>query len=369
MWALIFGAVLVGSAAGFVYLVSRFYKFTFMKKITMEKKFLNILLSILIILIMFVVLTLTINMMNAIIVLMHLVVIWLIFDLIFFIIKKCRKKPFKFYYQGVVAIAATVAYLTVGWYFAHNVVATNYDLTTDKDVESLRIVQISDSHIGATFHYKEFSNYVDKMNKENPDVVVITGDFVDDDTSKEDMINSCKALSKFKTKYGVYFVYGNHDKGYYGKEYRGYDGNDLANELKKNGVKVLEDESVQIGDKYYLVGRQDYSEVEKGGTRKSAGDLVKNLDSSKYIIMLDHQPNHYDEEKNANVDLVLSGHTHGGQLIPITYSGEWLGMNDKTYGYEKENNTDFIVSSGIGDWSIKFKTGCKAEYVVVNINK
>ena len=58
------------------------------------------------------------------------------------------------------------------------------------------------------------------MNKENPDVVVITGDFVDDDTSKEDMIQSCKALSKFKTKYGVYFVYGNHDKGYYGKEYR-----------------------------------------------------------------------------------------------------------------------------------------------------
>lgn len=369
MWGLIFGFVLLFAVACFVYLISRFYKFRFMKKITMNKKFLTILLSIIIILVMFTVLTLTLNMMNSIIVLMHLVVIWLIVDFIFFIIKKCRKKPFKFYFQGIIAMVLTAVYLTFGWYFAHNVVATDYNLTTEKDMNSLRIVQLSDSHIGATFHYKEFSQYVDTMNKENPDVVVITGDFVDDDTSKEDMIQSCKALSKFKTKYGVYFVYGNHDKGYYGKEYRGYDGNDLAKELKKNGVKVLEDESVLLNNQFYLVGRQDYSEVEKGGTRASAKDLVKNLDCNKYIIMLDHQPNHYKEEKNANVDLVLSGHTHGGQLIPITYSGEWLGMNDKTYGYEREKNTDFIVSSGIGDWSIKFKTGCVAEYVVVDINK
>ena len=206
------------------------------------------------------------------------------------------------------------------------------------------------------------------MQKLNPDVVLITGDFVDDDTSKEDMIKACKALGTLNTKYGVYFAFGNHDKGYYPPENRGYDGNDLINELEKNGVTVLQDESVLVDNRFYIVGRQDRSEVEKGGTRSDMSTLVKNLDSSKYIIVMD-QPNDYNNELNANVDLVLSGHTHGGQLLPINKIGQWIGANDKTYGIEKRNNTNFIVTSGISDWAVKFKTGCKSEYVVVDIHQ
>ena len=97
--------------------------------------------------------------------------------------------------------------------------------------------------------------------------------------------------------------------------------------------------------------------------------LVKNLDSSKYIIVMDHQPNDYNNESNANVDLVLSGHTHGGQLLPINKIGQWIGANDKTYGIEKRNNTNFIITSGISDWAVNFKTGCKSEYVVVDIHQ
>ena len=207
------------------------------------------------------------------------------------------------------------------------------------------------------------------MQKLNPDVVLITGDFVDDDTSKEDMIKACKALGTLNTKYGVYFAFGNHDKGYYPPENRGYDGNDLINELEKNGVTVLQDESVLVDNRFYIVGRQDRSEVEKGGIRSDMSTLVKNLDSSKYIIVMDHQPNDYNNESNANVDLVLSGHTHGGQLLPINKIGQWIGANDKTYGIEKMNNTNFIVTSGISDWAVKFKTGCKSEYVVVDIHQ
>ena len=95
--------------------------------------------------------------------------------------------------------------------------------------------------------------------------------------------------------------------------------------------------------------------------------LTENLDTSKYSIVLDHQPHDYDNQAAAKVDLVLSGHTHGGQFFPINYVGEWSGENDKTYGLETRDVTNFIVTSGISDWAIKFKTGCKSEYVVIDI--
>lgn len=101
--------------------------------------------------------------------------------------------------------------------------------------------------------------------------------------------------------------------------------------------------------------------------RAEISELTNGLDTNKYMIVLDHQPNDYAGEAEAEVDLVLSGHTHGGQLFPATYVGEWLGMNDKTYGYEKRGSTDFIVTSGISDWEILFKMGTKSEYTVITV--
>ena len=95
--------------------------------------------------------------------------------------------------------------------------------------------------------------------------------------------------------------------------------------------------------------------------------LVKNLDKNKYMIVLDHQPTDYANQANAGVDLVLSGHTHGGQLFPFNQVGKWIGANNWIYGHKKEKDTDFIVTSGISSWAIKFKTGTKSEYAVINI--
>lgn len=163
----------------------------------------------------------------------------------------------------------------------------------------------------------------------------------------------------------VYYVFGNHDRGYYAAERRGYDEQRLVDELIKNNVKVLKDDVVYITDDVVLIGRDDAS----ARHRRNIADLVSDIPSDKYMIVLNHQPNDYDNEAAANVDLVLSGHTHGGQLFPATHVGEWIGANDATYGYSKRDNTDFIVTSGISDWEIKFKTGCASEYVIIDINK
>ncbi|MDO4649781.1 MAG: metallophosphoesterase, partial [Eubacteriales bacterium] len=254
-----------------------------------------------------------------------------------------------------------------GWYEAHHIIATRYQVETQKAVEPLHLVQITDSHLGATFDGEGFAQAIERIQSENPDVVVITGDFVDDDSSREDMMRSCEALKTLETKYGVYFVFGNHDKGYYNNERRGYDADDLILELEKNGVTVLQDEKVLLGDSYELIGRQDRSEEDFGRTRASMEELVSESNPEKYQIVLDHQPNDFENQEKTGVDLVLSGHTHGGQFFPINRLGEWFGLNDMTYGIRKNGNTTFEVSSGISDWAIKFKTGCKAEYVVIDI--
>lgn len=367
IWLLIMGALLIAFVATIVYLTNRFCKFKIIKNLSRGKKWLERLLGMIPIAFIVVVLWITMGYMNAIIVVLHLAAVWLIGDAITLIIAKCRKKNFQKNYTGVAAIVFTVIYLCVGWYLAHNVWRTAYEIETDKAVGNIRIVLFSDSHVGTTFDGDGWKQYIDRMNAENPDVVLITGDFVDDDTSKEDMINSCKAMGDLKTKYGVYFAFGNHDKGYYA-EHRGYSGDDLIEELQKNNVKVLQDENVLIDDRFYIIGRQDRSEEQKNNARADMDTLVKSLDKNKFSIVMDHQPYDYEGEAEAKVDLVLSGHTHGGQLIPVNHVGEWTGENAKTYGYKKKEDTNFIVTSGISDWAIKFKTGCKSEYVVIDIN-
>lgn len=78
----------------------------------------------------------------------------------------------------------------------------------------------------------------------------------------------------------------------------------------------------------------------------------------------------YEALKDANMDLVLSGHTHGGQLFPLMTieNHSNIAEDDRVYGYEKRENTNFIVTSGISDWAIKFKTGCKSEYLIISID-
>ena len=98
-------------------------------------------------------------------------------------------------------------------------------------------------------------------------------------------------------------------------------------------------------------------------------DLLHNLDKGKYMIVLDHQPADFVNQAKSGVDLVLSGHTHGGQLLPFNQVGKWIKANDLIYGHEKRKNTDFIVTSGISAWAIKFKTGTKSEFVIIDVKK
>nr|MCR5831838.1 metallophosphoesterase [Lachnospiraceae bacterium] len=302
----------------------------------------------------------------TIIILIHLAVFMLLGDLFRFILQKSGTLSPQSHITDICALVLCVAYFCIGWYLMHGLWETDYNLTTDKNVETIRIAHIADSHIGTGFSGKGFADKLKKIEEASPDLLVITGDFVDDSTSKQDMIDACAALGAVDLKYGKYFCFGNHDRGYYSDSRRGYGGDDLIAELEKNGVTVLQDDYVPVGDSYYIIGRHDAGYG--ASQRLDTAELVDGLDSTKYTIVLDHQPTDYDGEAAAGVDLVLSGHTHGGQLWPLEYIQPLVSSNDNVRGYERRGNTDFIVTDGISDWAVKFRTGCKSEFNIINIS-
>lgn len=361
------GLICIGSA---VYLAARVRRFGPLQRLRQKRRALSWLIGFALVLLPAAALSLLWTPLNMAVCLLHLTLFWLLADLVFALIRKLRHAAFKRYWAGLTALIVSVGWLTMGWVQANCVWRKDYTISTDKEVGSLRVALLSDSHMGTTFHAEGFAGHLQRVQAQQPDVAVMVGDFVDESTTRADMAAACQALGQLDAPYGVYFVFGNHDKNNYAGEGRAYTGEELAAELEKNGVTVLEDETVLIDHRFYLIGRQDASEAaEHRGGRASMAELTQNLDKSKFSIVLDHQPRDYASQAASGVDLVLSGHTHGGQLIPLVQLMKIPGMSgdNNVYGLQARDQTRFIVSSGISDWELLFKTGCRSEYVIIDI--
>lgn len=361
MWLIILGVIAAALITGVVYMVIAVGRFGGIKALAGDRKWLKNLLSLACIALVFLIVSLAMSPVNAAVVFLHEVLFFLAFGGIMRIVRHFTGKETAVYWQGWLAIGTSVIYLAVGYYLLHHVWQTDYSLETEKPV-SLKIAMFADSHMSTTFDGEGFAEHMKTIEEQHPDIVLIPGDFVDDWSKKADMLRACEALGKMNVKYGVWYSYGNHDEGFMNS--RDFTASELEQALRDNGIHILTDEYELVDNSFYVVGRKDSSL----GERKSMDELLEGVDTSKYIIVLDHEPNDYDNEAASAADLVVSGHTHGGQLFPATYVGEWFGINDRTYGYEKRNGTDFIVTSGISDWEIQFKTGTKSEYVMIDVN-
>ncbi len=369
-WMMMMGLIGLICIGSMVYLAARVRRFGPIQRLSQKRRALSWLIGFALVLISAAALCLLWTPLNMAVCLLHLTLFWLLSDLVFALIRRLRHAAFKRYWAGLAALIVSVGWLTMGWVQANCVWRKDYTISTDKEVGSLRVALLSDSHMGTTFHAEGFARHLQRVQAQQPDVVVMVGDFVDESTTRADMTAACQALGRMDAPYGVYFVFGNHDKNNYAGEGRAYTGEELTAALEENGVTVLEDETVLIDDRFYLIGRQDASEaVEHRGGRASMAELTQNLDKSKFSIVLDHQPRDYASQAASGVDLVLSGHTHGGQLIPLVQLMKIPGMSgdNNVYGLQSRDQTRFIVSSGISDWELLFKTGCRSEYVIIDI--
>lgn len=226
------------------------------------------------------------------------------------------------------------------------------DIKLDKSLsKNYKIVVLSDLHLGYTIGKAELEHWVELINREQADLVLIAGDLVDGDTRPIIAEGLAEVINRIKAP--IYACLGNH-------EYIGNEAEELAF-LKKTKVHLLKDSISLIDDVLYIVGRDDRSNP----YRQSTAELTKDLDKTKPIIVLDHQPYALEESAKSGVDLHLSGHTHRGQVFPINL------LVDKMYrlshGYMQEGDTHYYVSSGMGIWGGKYRIGTQSEYCVITL--
>ena len=360
-WILLLGtAALLGLGAIFYfYLITRVRRFSFLRRLAEKHRALSWLIAIAAVASLF--LLWSVNLYAVVIAVLYTALIWLLCDLAAWIVRRIRKTEPKRYWAGAAAVALSAILLISGWIAAHRVRRTHYEVQTDRIEAPLRIALIADSHLGVTLDGAAFAKELRRIEAEQPDLLVIAGDFVDDDSEKADLVRACEALGTFSAPYGVYYVYGNHDDGY--GRYRDFTPLELREALESNGVVILEDEAAQLRSDVTLIGRRDRSSKD----RRSAEALLKSVGAETYNILLDHQPNDYAAEAAAGANLVLSGHTHGGHVFPAGQIGILLGANDAIYGRTVRGDTTFIITSGISGWAIPFKIGAVSEYVIIDL--
>ena len=178
---------------------------------------------------------------------------------------------------------------------------------------------ITDTHMGIGANKKSVDDIVKKNNKIEPDFIFLTGDIIDENTSDENVNYILDAFSKMRSKYSIYAVLGNHE---------GFRGGEADQLFKKYGINILQDE-IQMANGITIVGRKDYY-----SNRYDFKNIVSKyqIDFSKPVIVLTHEPLEYNTLSEYDVDLVLSGHTHGEQF-PVTYTFVKMA-NDMVYGLE-----------------------------------
>ncbi|MBQ7105156.1 MAG: metallophosphoesterase [Bacilli bacterium] len=295
--------------------------------------------------------------------LIHFVFTSLFIDLIYLLLKKFinNKIMINIYKLSIVPLLISILIMGYGYLNIRNIIEVKYQVYSDEVSEDLRILFISDSHYNEVLGKDGLSALKKRLDAVSPDLVILGGDIVDEDTSKEEMEYVFSVFGSIKSRYGTYFVYGNHDRQVYTVN-QDYTEEDIEKTLLGNDIKVLKDSYVNINGEIILIGREDYS-----FKRKSIDDILDKDMSNKYLIMVDHQPVKYDENVKNSIDLIMSGHTHGGQIFPTELFIKLFKTADLSYGYKNVEGMDAIVSSGLVGWGYPIRTSRHSEYVIIDV--
>ena len=324
--------------------------------------------------------------MNSLPVLFYLFSTLLVLDAARFVLQRLGRIPYAPVYSAAVtgiAIILALLVMVYGVFHARNIYTTQYTVTLNKSeggLPPLRIVLVSDTHIGTAVGQKWIANVVDAINKANPDMICIAGDIFDNDIGAvRNLEGIAEELRRLNAPMGVYACPGNHDVDRL--SLRGEGGTDRIRDfLKTANIGFLQDEVVvvanppgtegnQLANNIHLIGRKDARPIGIRGERKTAVELADGLDRNKPLIFLDHQPVDFPAEEEAGADLILSGHTHKGQFFPGNVFTRQIFKNAGAvhYGHWKGRSAQGVVSSGAGVWGPPIRVATRSEIAVIDI--
>ncbi len=305
-------------------------------------------------------------------------------DVIHVILKRSKRinqeklRSFKVFIVSGIICAVGIAVLSIwGMINAGNIRTTRYETVIAKDageIGQMKVVMAADLHMGYNIGCDHIRKMVEKINAEDPDLVVFAGDIFDNEyealENPEELIS---ILQGIKSRYGVYACYGNHDikerilAGFtFGDSRKKESDVRMDAFLEEAGITLLRDESVMIADSIYLYGRPDRHRPGRGiKTRKTPEEITADMDLSRPIFVIDHQPKELKELADAGVDLDMCGHTHDGQVFPgnLTIRLMW----ENACGYMKKGNMHNIVTSGVGIFGPNMRVGTIAEICSINV--
>jgi predicted MPP superfamily phosphohydrolase len=240
-------------------------------------------------------------------------------------------------------------------------VVKEYNIVINKpagDIKTFRIAAVSDIHLGSIIRKRSMKKLSAMLQKMNPDIVLLLGDIVDGEIGPVLRGDLLQYFTCPKCNDGLFAITGNH-------EFIGGAGRTIPY-IESKGIRVLKDEVVTLDGGIQLIGRIDRDSFRfYRKERLPLGELMKLADTSKPLILLDHQPFNLDESAKYGVDLQLSGHTHNGQMWPLNYVTSKI--YELSYGYLKKGKSQFIVSSGYGLWGPRVRSGSRSEILLINI--
>lgn len=271
--------------------------------------------------------------------------------LIFDILKLCGVHYNYGFITSVIIIGFT---LTYGYIKYRHPKINNIKLTlNDNGQHHLKILAFSDLHLGNGTRKKALQRYVKMINAQNPDLILIGGDLIDNSVRPLYKQNMKEEIAELKAPLGIYMVPGNHEY------YSGI--NESVKFIGSTKIRLLRDTIVTLEDSLQIIGRDDYT----NHSRKSLKELMKTSDRNKPTILLDHQPRHLSETQAEGINLQFSGHTHHGQVWPFN----WITNKifEQSHGYKKWGKSNIYVSSGLSLFGPPFRIGTQSDMAVFNI--
>ena len=248
---------------------------------------------------------------------------------------------------GLVAFITILTLSLWGIYKAWHPQVVGIALQSPKITKPLRFVQISDVHIGSRT-IKFLNNVMQTVESLDADFLCITGDFIDQPGISVEQLASLKNYTK-----PIYFCIGNHER------YEDLDA--IVQRLESIGVEVLRSRSLLV-DELQVIGIDDAEDHQQVAKELRRIDV----DSNQYSILLYHRPRGLQDAAEKGIDLMLSGHTHNGQIVPFNYVVNRVFEYRK--GLYKQGNTRLYVNEGTGTWGPLMRLGTRCEITLFELD-